>query len=234
MANTKKPILDSRMRKDPAIVRRLKDQLATEKNVAKLKKAVAAGDMHEVHRLLPERAFYPAHAVRTESKQYAAIHKEMVDTEDRPCLVCGVRKSVLTDPKKKNDPALNPYGAKQMETHHHLIEWALANAIDPKKFNERVRPHFASRPQHDPEDAVYQQDMNADQIKDWVDHSRDNLWVLCDVHHRAPYLGIHAITYPIWGPMDLLKDDFDAKVREAISKEKTAKKPKATAKGAGA
>jgi hypothetical protein len=40
-----------------------------------------------------------------------------------------------------------------------------------------------------------------------VDHGFDNLWVLCDVHHRHKFVGIHAITYPIWRPQDVVNAD---------------------------
>ena len=43
------------------------------------------------------------------------------------------------------DKTQNRYGAKAMETHHHVIEWALANAIDPAKFNRSILPHLKLR-----------------------------------------------------------------------------------------
>ena len=46
--------------------------------------------------------------------------------------------------------ALEPYAARHIETHHHTIEWALANAIDTKKFNERIVRRMRLRPAHDP------------------------------------------------------------------------------------
>jgi hypothetical protein len=164
---------------------------------------------HVVQRFLQEKAFYPPHDKRKESPAYAKIHKLMTITEDQPCLVCGVRHSTL------GDPAHNPFGAVQLETHHHTIEWALANAIVPDLFNNHVRPGLLRRAQQrqtaghvDPIytefDALYPNPMTADQIKAWVDHAADNLWVLCDVHHRHKFVGIHAITYPIWGPQDLV------------------------------
>jgi hypothetical protein len=64
----------------------------------------------------------------------------------------------------------------------------------------------------------YRQAFTVDEVKAWVDHDEDNLWVLCDVHHRAKYLGIHEITYPIWGPVDLLRDDFEDYVRQETKK----------------
>jgi hypothetical protein len=52
-----------------------------------------------------------------------------------------------------------------------------------------------------------------------VDHSPDNLWVLCDVHHRHKFVGIHAITYPIWGPQDLVNSTMIGKMLDAASAE---------------
>jgi hypothetical protein len=189
------------------------------------RRAAFLSNLHENRRSLDERAFYPAHDKRAESPEYSKIHKQMVKVEDLPCLVCGVRNSTL------KDPAANAYGAKQMETHHHVIEWALANAIDLEKFKSRVLSHLVPRnPQKygkkDPRGQVMldkkgqavPRDFSDKDVRDWVDHDRDNLWVLCDVHHRHKWLGIHAISGPIWGPQDILRDDFQAQVRKALTR----------------
>jgi len=210
--------VSSRGPTDLSSVARLTDQRHTQTQVERLK---AAPTINKKQRLLDEIAFYPKHAKRTETKDYIAIHKEMVVKRDLPCLVCGVKNSTLKDPKQ------NTYGAKQMETHHHVVEWALANAIDPNRFNTILRPNLAFR--HG-DNALYRQNMSEQEIKDWVDHSPDNLWVLCDVHHRAKYFGIHEITYPIWCPMDLLKPDFEDYVHQELSREAAVGKAK---KGAG-
>jgi len=191
--------------RDPHNITRLKDQTKVQTHVNRVK---AAKTLTLKRRALDEMAFYPAHDKRTESPEYHKVHVDLTVTRDLPCLVCGVRKSTL------DDPGENPYGAKQMETHHHMIEWALANAVDVAKFNKIVRPHLALR---HPQVRDYRQDMSVDQVKAWVDHSPDNLWVLCDVHHRAKFLGIHEITYPIWCPMDLMMDDFEAYVRSQVA-----------------
>ena len=195
--------------RDTRSATRLTDQRHTQTQVERLK---AAPTINRKQRLLQEIAFYPKHDKRTESKEYVAVHHDMVVKRDLPCLVCGVKNSTLKDPKQ------NSYGAKQMETHHHVVEWALANAIDPKRFNAILRPNLAYKHNNNP---LYHNDMTEQHIKDWVDHSPDNLWVLCDVHHRAKYFGIHEITYPIWCPMDLLKPDFEKYVRTEL---KTAQK----------
>ncbi len=129
---------------------------------------------------------------------------------------------------------LNPYSARQMETHHRIIEWALANAIDTKKFNTMILPSLA-RAHPDRED--YKTPFTEQQVRDWVDHDGDNLWVLCDVHHRAPLIGIHSITFPIWGPQNLLGDDFQSYVRDQLRKVRgdtgTKKKSKSIVKRRG-
>ena len=110
---------------------RLGDQRTIQFHAERLK---AAKTIHAKQRLLSEIAFYPKHAKRTETPEYTKVHKDMVVARDLPCLVCGVQNSTLRDPKR------NTYGARQMETHHHVVEWALANAIDVGKFNRILRP----------------------------------------------------------------------------------------------
>ncbi len=210
----------TRKTQDLGMVSRLKDQ-------AKVQKQVQA--IHENRRVLTERAFYPAHDKRCETPAYVKVHKHMAIELDLPCLICGVKNSTLKDKTE------NTYGAKAMETHHHVIEWALANAVDVDKFNKILLPNLAHK---HPDNPDYKKPFDKQAVLDWVDHSQDNLWVLCDVHHRAGYLGIHEITYPIWAPMDLLCDNFDEYVRQQIAAEKAtqkkpAAKPKAIAAAAG-
>ncbi len=181
----------------PGDIARLKDTLVNFKVV----------QQHVQHHTIDELQFYPDHTGRTESSAYKKIHNHMTRDLDLPCLVCGVKNSILDDPAQRNDPAKNRYQAKQMETHHHVIEWALANAIDVDRFNATLLPNLAHQHPNDP-DWAYETPFDAKKVADWVDHSKHNLWVLCDVHHRAKYLGIHEITYPIWAPMDLLRADF--------------------------
>jgi hypothetical protein len=191
----------SRTRHDKAMLTRLKD-------ISKVYRKAQA--VHSNKRILNEIAFYPAHDPRRETAEYKKIHHRLTVKEDRPCLVCGVRNSTLKNKAK------NPYGAKQMETHHHVVEWALANAIDVDKFNKVLLPRLRA---HHPNNKQYKKKaFTADEVKAWVDHDEDNLWVLCDVHHRAKYFGIHEITHPIWGPVDLLRDDFEDYVRQEIRK----------------
>ena len=160
---------------------------------------------------IDELQFYPTHDKRRETEEYKAVHNKLVKQLDLPCLVCGVRNSTLGDPKE------NVYGAKQIETHHHIVEWALQNAIDTDKFNKILRPHLAHRHPNDPV-WKYEEPFDDKKVRDWVDHSEHNLWAICNVHHRAQYLGIHEITYPIWSPMNLLRADFEQWARAEIDK----------------
>jgi hypothetical protein len=171
----------------------------------------ATKEFHELRRLLDERAFYPPHPPRVETNAYKKVHADLV--KGNPCLICGVTYETLHDSRKIVDRELNPYAAKQLETHHHVIEWALANAVDETKFNARVLPHLKAR-----HGGRYGGPLSAKEVADWIDHDPDNLWVLCDVHHRSKFFGIHEITGPVWGPQDLLKDEFLAHVNSEITK----------------
>lgn len=202
---------------------------ATEKaGVADDSPGVEAGvsRFHALKRMLDEVAYYPAHDKRVESPAYAKVHHQMTVVDDKHCLVCGVQHSTLKDPSR------NPFGAIQMETHHHVIEWALANAIDPDKFNQHILPGLkrdADRRKASPDYAAkadvykefdddYDAPMSADRIKQWIDHAADNLWVLCDIHHRHKFVGIHAISYPIWGPQDVVDQDLvEQMIKQAAS-----------------
>jgi hypothetical protein len=127
-----------------------------------------------------QHVWYPPHGPRVESAAYKKVRHAMIVEEDGACFVCGVRKSTLS--KKRH----NRFGATQMELHHCVIEWAFMNAVELAKFNERI-----ARPRHGR--AFTRREMRA-----WIDHDRGNLQVLCDVHHRAPGRGVHALTGPVW------------------------------------
>lgn len=187
-------------------IARIADQLTAYKRV----------QQHMQRHPVDEVQFYPAHETRKETPAYQKAHHHLVNELKLPCLVCGVTIDTLKDPKA------NRYGAKQLETHHHVIEWSLGEAIDVDKFNTRLRPHLAHRHPKDPT-WEYEKPFDAAKIQAWVDHSEHNLWVLCDVHHRAKYAGIHELTYPTWVPMDLFRADFEAWANGEIEKLKQEK-----------
>ena len=116
----------------------------------------------------------PPHPARVETPEYKKSHEYLVDKLDSPCKCCGVRKSTL------GDPAQNPYGATQIETHHFPIERSLMDACDPDKV------HKASP-----------QVIDKASLEAFVD-SPANLIVLCDVCHRSPEHGIHHLLPQDW------------------------------------
>jgi hypothetical protein len=134
----------------------------------------AAG--HQVTRTLTESVFYGAHAPRRASSTYTRTHNHLINKLDEPCWICGVRKSEL------GDAARNPHGAKQIETHHWHLEWALETGADPAKILADFPEMGAADDEH---------------LRAWLD-SESNMLVLCDIHHRHGRAGIHMITYPIW------------------------------------
>jgi len=156
--------------------------------------------VHEVRRTLHEDVFYPPHAPRTESAAYARTHHQLVVLADAPCFICGVRQSTL------HHPAQNPFGARAMETHHVHVEWALAGAVDLKRFNAQV---VAQLRRERPDDPAYPKHFTRAQMLAWIDHHPDNLLVLCDIHHRHSFVGIHAISGPIWGAQNLLLHRYE-------------------------
>ena len=169
----------------------------------------AHASIHGGARTLTEIDFYPAHSPRTETTAYKRIHKQLVKVEKRGCLRCGVTIDTL------KDPSINPCGATALETHHCVIEWAMANAIDLVKFNAILRPNLAHK---HPDEPLYARDMTQQELLDWVDHHPDNLWVLCDVHHRHVGFGIHAVTFPLWQTLNLVRDDFSDYVEQQVAK----------------
>lgn len=142
---------------------------------------------HAQSRQLTETVFYPDHDPRKASAEYKRTHEHLVDELDEPCWVCGVRKSTL------GDPAQNPHGATQLETHHVQVEWALANAVDPAKILADFPAMGAADDEH---------------LRAWLD-SEGNMLVLCDVHHRHGLYGVHMVTYPAWVVQRRLVDGYD-------------------------
>lgn len=171
--------------------------------------------MSDLIRTLRETAHYPPHPPRKPTALYNRTHEKLIKHLDRPCLVCGVRDSTL------RDPAANRYGATALETHHYIIEDSLINAVDLAKFNAKVRPGLRRRaiqremlvgpPSGDvgAAKAKYDHDFTQAEMEEWAHGDEDAMWVLCDIHHRHPLVGIHAITYPIWAIQDLLIEGYD-------------------------
>jgi hypothetical protein len=159
-------------------------------------------------RTLHEVAHYPPHPPRHPTALYTRNHHQLVVVLDRPCLICGVRHSTL------GDTVQNPRGATAIETHHHTVEDSLANAVSLEKFNARVLPGLLHKTGNHEK---YSHPLTQDEMLEWIHGDEDNLWCLCDVCHRHPLVGVHAITYPIWSVQDLLMDGYDLTDFHAVS-----------------
>ncbi len=192
---------------DAAMLKRLRDQLKVHTLATKLQQSAKAQK---------ELAFYPAHDARKVTPEYTRAHEHLTIALDLPCNVCGVRHSTLGDAKH------NRYGAKAMETHHSVIGWALAHAVDADRFNHAILPNLRHR--HGARNE-YHSPFTQKQVADWIDHHEDNLSVLCDVHHRGKHLGVHES--PIAGAVDLLRADFatyvESQVKQLADETKAAK-----------
>lgn len=148
--------------------------------------------IHEIRRALHEAYNVPPHPPRTESDLYKATHHDLVNVKDTPCFICGVTNSTL------NDPAKNPFQAKDLETHHFKIEWSLANAMDWHKM-KLAYPDFADWDKINPDD---------ESTYFWFVDSEYNMLVLCDVHHRGNFHGIHAVEHAVWLAQKFVKDGY--------------------------
>jgi len=63
------------------------------------------------------RRYYPNHEDRTETAEYRATRRYLIDEQKYPCWVCGTRL--------------------HLECHHFYVEWADANAVDWDSFRKR-------------------------------------------------------------------------------------------------
>ena len=134
-------------------------------------------EAHQSHRTLDEVIAYPAHDPRRASTEYRKVHDHLVYELDEPCWICGVRQSEL------------PNG-EHMETHHDVLEWALAGAADPRLILADFREMGAADDPH---------------LRQFLD-SEGNMLVLCARCHRGARRGVHMITYPAWVAQKYIKD----------------------------
>lgn len=163
--------------------------------------------MSELRRTLTEDVFYPEHPPRKASALYTQTHHRLVAVEDRPCVVCGVRNSTLRTPANRD-------GAKALETHHALIEWAGANAIDWDKLAadhpDLTTLHALASAYHAHLLANGSFDGTIDPaiVTQFVD-SPEQMLVICDVHHRSANRGVHMVSGPVWELQRYERGDWD-------------------------
>ncbi len=130
-----------------------------------------------------EQYWIPAHGKRRASSLFRKNKKFIRDECGSPCWVCG---------------------SLENREVHHIFEWSLWNALDPKKVTnilnaiEFYDDDYTSRA----EDVTKLRDkiVTTCEEKPIIDTPDDirNLVVLCRKHHRLKHTGIHTITFPIW------------------------------------
>lgn len=148
---------------------------------------VGEGSVSKVHVTAESVVVYemtPPHLPRTQTPMYVKSHKYLVETQDKPCVVCGVRNSTLSD------AAQNKFGASTLETHHYPVERSLLEACDPNKV------HLA-----------FPEVIDQETLEAFVDSPR-NLIVLCDVHHRSVQQGIHHLLVQDYAILPFLYDNY--------------------------
>lgn len=140
---------------------------------------------HDTHESLETETMTPPHPPRVETPEYKATHEFLVKHLDSPCDICGVRNSTLAD------SAQNPFGAKALETHHFPIERSLIDACDPAKVSK-----------------VFFDVVDKPSFERFID-SKQNMRVLCDVHHRSKKYGIHHLAVSDFEVQKFLLDGYE-------------------------
>lgn len=79
----------------------------------------------------------------------------------------------------------------QLETHHFHFEWAAQNGLELAKVTADW-PAITDRRA----------------LAEWID-SEQNMLVLCAVHHRCSFRGVHMISYPAWLLQRYQGDEFE-------------------------
>lgn len=146
---------------------------------------VAAHDGRQGHteaRTLHELAHYPPHGPRETDPHYRIFEHartHLIDVLGAGCWIGGATKAQIV---AGLSPAHRCHGAKGLEAHHAIAEFAGLNEEDWAK----VAADFPLAGLHSDEDFLA------------FAESEAGLQIICDKHHRGPSTGIHSITYPVW------------------------------------
>lgn len=132
---------------------------------------------HIVSRTIQEFIAYPDHAKRTESAEFRANKRRLVTQLDAPCWTCSSREGREV---------------------HHIHEWSLWEALDPKKVLDTLHAFDPYGYTHAAGDKPIE---SPDDIR--------NLVVLCEKCHRGENQGVHDLTMPIWVAQRAVKDGMD-------------------------
>ena len=148
--------------------------------------------MAEYRATLHELAYYPEHQPREQDPNYRVFHQarhHLVDVLKVGCWIGGATKADI-QAGLPDDHRCS--GAKQLEAHHDVAEFAALNALDWQK----IAADF-------PEVGITS---NEDFLR--FAESEGGLLILCDKHHRGPNHGIHSLSYPVWTLDRYARDDY--------------------------
>lgn len=143
---------------------------------------MADGPAHLERRTLREVVAYPEHGPRESDSHYKIFNHarhHLIEVLGAGCWIGG---ATLAQVKAGLPDGHRCAGARQLEAHHAVAEFAGLNEVDWQK----VAKDFPQAGLHSDEDFLR------------FAESEAGLMILCDVHHRHPGKGIHSVTYPAW------------------------------------
>jgi hypothetical protein len=141
-----------------------------------------AEQTHDERRVLHELVRYPEHEPRETDSHYKIFTEarhHLIYVLKVGCWIGGATHDSIVAGLAQDHLC---HGAKQLEAHHAIAEYAGLGEEDWQK----VAADF-------PQLGIHSQE-------DWLcaAESEGGLMILCDKHHRGLNHGIHAITYPAW------------------------------------
>lgn len=138
---------------------------------------------NELARTLHELAHYPQHEPdRAKDPYYRVFDRtrhHLIDVLAVPCWIGGASAAQI---KAGLPPEHLCHGCTGLELHHNPLEYAGLSEIDWRRF----AAEFPTLGIHSDADFLA------------AAEGEGNATILCSLHHRAPYQGVHSITYPLW------------------------------------
>lgn len=150
-------------------------------------------EAHFEKRTLRENAKYPKHAPREEDVHYKVFHHAQHHLIHELGAGCWIGGATLEQIHSGLAADHRCFGAKQLEAHHSVAEFAGLNEIDWQK----VAKDFPQAELHSDEDFLN------------FAEGEGGLMILCDIHHREAGRGIHSVTYPVWLLDRYAKDEWE-------------------------
>jgi hypothetical protein len=114
----------------------------------------------------------------------------MIDVIGIGCWIGGATKAQILAGLPLGHPC---HGCSGLEGHHDIAEFSALEEMDWRK----VAADF-------PREGI-----DSDEKFKEVAESEGGLLILCSVHHRSPFRGIHSITGPVWKLQRYERDGWD-------------------------